>query len=348
MSNTSGGTIVSPAAILPDWAKRSVDLANPRIGAKALFATDDFFAPIERMLNPDPAEFVPGKYDDNGKWMDGWETRRKRNVGYDWGIIKLGRLGIIRGFDIDTSHFTGNYAPAISIDAIEADHDDLDKLKAAKWTKILPSISLSGNSHHLVEIDEAAKSGNWSHLRINIYPDGGIARLRVFGQPISTWKGMLSDDLHDLIAMENGGRAVAWNDAHFGQASNMILPGRGINMGDGWETRRRREPGSDWCILQLGTLGEVEEIEVDTAFFKGNFPDRCSIQAALVEGGTDQSIITQSMFWPTLLPEQKLSMDAIHKFKHEVQRIGKISHIRLNIIPDGGISRLRLWGKVCI
>ncbi|NMG74414.1 allantoicase [Aromatoleum diolicum] len=342
MSHNTGSIRIAEPATLPDWALRSVDLANPRIGAKALFASDDFFAEVSRMLNPEPAQFVPGKYDDNGKWMDGWETRRKRSTGHDWCFVKLGRKGTIRGFDVDTSHFTGNYAPAVSIEATVSDSDDTAALKDAKWTEILPSTSLSGNSHHVLRANSDAA---WTHLRVNIYPDGGIARLRVYGQPVGVFEGA-GDALVDLVALENGGRPVAWNDAHFGTASNLILPGRGINMGDGWETRRRREPGADWCILQLGAAGTIEKIEVDTAHFKGNYPDRCSIQAAAVSGGTDQSVITQSMFWPVLLPEQKLSMDAIHAFAEQIARLGPVTHVRLNIIPDGGVSRLRLWGKV--
>lgn len=342
MSHNTGSIRIAEPAVLPEWAARSVDLANPRIGAKALYASDDFFAEVARMLNPEPAQFVPGKYDDNGKWMDGWETRRKRSTGHDWCLVKLGRKGTIRGFDVDTSHFTGNYAPAVSIEATVSDSDDVAALKDAKWVEILPSTSLSGNSHHLLRANSDAA---WTHLRVNIYPDGGIARLRVYGQPIGVFDDV-GDELVDLVALENGGRPVAWNDAHFGSAANLILPGRGINMGDGWETRRRREPGNDWCILALGAAGTIEKIELDTAHFKGNYPDRCSIQAAAVSGGTDQSLITQSMFWPVLLPEQKLSMDAIHSFTEQIAKLGPVTHVRLNIIPDGGVSRLRLWGKV--
>ncbi len=181
-----------------------------------------------------------------------------------------------------------------------------------------------------------------------MYPDGGIARLRVYGRPVGTLAAKAaSGELVDLVAMENGGRAVSWNDASFGSsAAALLLPGRGLNMGDGWETRRRREPGNDWCVLELGAPGTVEKIEVDTAYFKGNYPDRCSIQAAYVSGGTDRSITTQSMFWQTLLPEQKLEMHAIHTFTEQLAKLGPITHVRFNIFPDGGVSRLRLWGKL--
>ncbi|QNM98915.1 allantoicase [Chitinimonas koreensis] len=332
--------IVAPAAELPDWAHRAIDLANPRLGARALAASDQFFAPLERMLNPEPAVFVPGKYDDNGKWMDGWESRRKRGTGHDWAIVQLGRRGRIYGFDVDTSHFTGNYAPAVSIEACNLDGEPNAD---TAWTEVLPATSLKGNSHHLLRIDN---DGAWSHLRVHIYPDGGIARLRVYGQPLIDFAALDHGRPIDLVALENGGRAVAWNDAHFGVAQNLILPGNSLNMGDGWETRRRREPGNDWCILQLGAPGIVERIEVDTAFFKGNFPDRVSIQAALVEGGTDQSLVTQSMFWPTLLPEQPMRADSVHAFAEQIAALGPISHVRLNVHPDGGVARLRLWGKL--
>ena len=329
------------ATDLPRWAQTSINLADARLGARAITASDEFFAPLSRMLNPEPAVFIPGKYDENGKWMDGWETRRKRVMGHDWSIIKLGRKGVIRGFDVDTSHFTGNYAPAVSIEATCSHSDDPTELGRAQWQEILVSTSLGGNAHHWLE---TSASGEFTHLRIHIYPDGGIARLRVYGQPVGAFDDLTQS--YDLAALENGGRAVAWNDAHFGVASNLLLPGRGINMGDGWETRRRREPGNDWCIIQLGAPGIVERIEVDTAHFKGNYPDRVMLQAARMDGGTDQSIITQSMFWPQLLGEQKLQMDHIHSFDSGIAALGAITHVRLNIIPDGGVSRLRIWGKV--
>jgi len=343
MGSAAAPTVIAPPIDLPDWARRSVDLASPRLGAKTLYANDDFFADVARMLNPEPAQFVPGKFDSNGKWMDGWESRRKRVAGHDWALVKLGVKGIIRGFDVDTSHFTGNYPPAVMIEATVSQTDDVESLKAAKWETVLPATALGPNSHHILQ---SASSGEFTHLRVNIYPDGGIARLRVYGQPVLNPAVLSSKELIDLAAMENGGRAVSWNDASFGSSvSSLLLPGKGLNMGDGWETRRRREPGNDWCVIALGVTGVIEKVEVDTAFYKGNFPDRCSLQAANVSGGTDQSITTQAMFWPLLLAEQKLQMDSVHTFEKELAALGPVSHLRLNIFPDGGVSRLRLWGR---
>lgn len=325
---------------LPDFTTRWVNLADPRIGACVLSATDEFFAPGNRMLSPEPAVFIPGKFDDNGKWMDGWETRRKRVPGNDHCIIKLGLPGIIKGIDIDTSHFTGNYPPAASIEAANC---DTEPDASTRWVRLTAPVPLRGNTHHYLEITDPHI---WSHLRLNIYPDGGIARLRIYGQVACDWALRPQEQLYDLIAMENGGLAIACNDAHFGKPANLLAPGRGKDMGDGWETRRRREPGNDWAIIALGHPGIIRRIEVDTAHFKGNYPDKCSIQAAYIQGGTEQSIVAQSMFWPTLLPEQSLSMDTIHSYADQIMPMNAITHIRFNIIPDGGVSRLRLWGNV--
>ncbi len=323
-----------------DFVTGCVDLAQPRLGAEVTFATDDFFADKSRLIDPAAPVFIDGKYDDNGKWMDGWESRRKRGEGYDHCILRLGLPGVIEGVNIDTSHFTGNYPPAAAIEAcyVEGEPD-----ANTSWSVLVPSVSLGPDAHHLVRV---TSDQTWSHLRLNIYPDGGVARLRVYGRINCNWDARKSDEIVDLASLMNGARAVCANNQHFGVPSNLLAPGRGVNMGDGWETRRRREPGNDWAIIELGHAGVISSAEVDTAHFKGNFPDSCSLQAAFVEGGTDQSLITQSMFWKTLMPPQKLSMDAIHNFSNEIEDIGPVSHVRLNIIPDGGVSRLRLFGKI--
>lgn len=333
--------ILDPNA--PEFTRRYVNLADPRLGAQALAASDEFFAPKDRMLSPEPAVFIPGKYDEHGKWMDGWETRRKRTTGYDWCVVKLARAGVVKGVDIDTSHFTGNFPPAASIEAAHVPEggqpDD-----ATRWVEIVPSTTLQGNSHHYLETRGDAQP--YTHVRLNLYPDGGVARLRVYGQPQVDWANVSRAAAVDLAAMENGAYIVAANNEHFGAASTLLMPGRGINMGDGWETRRRREPGNDWAIVALAHPGTIERIEVDTAHFKGNFPDRCSLQAARVSGGTDRSLVTQSMFWPLVLQEQKLRMDAQHVFDTGLAPLGAVTHVRFNIFPDGGVSRLRVWGRI--
>jgi allantoicase len=323
----------------PEFTRRHVNLADARLGALALDCSDDFFADRQRMLNPEPAVFVPGKYDANGKWMDGWESRRKRGPGHDWCVVRMARAGRVHGVDLDTSHFTGNFPPAASIEACFVASGDPDANTA--WKLLLASVDLRGNSHHYFALDVDTTI---SHLRVNLFPDGGLARLRVYATPefVATPD---ADGLVDLASALNGATIVAANNQHFGLASALLLPGRGVNMGDGWETRRRREPGNDWCIIALARPGTIEAIEVDTAHFKGNFPERCSLRGARVLGGTTTSLVTQAMFWPVLLPEQKLQMDYQHHFRAEVAPHDAITHVRFDIHPDGGVSRLRLRGR---
>jgi len=323
---------------LPEHLRRYTNLADPRLGTHIVACSDEFFAEASRMLQRQPAIFVADKYDDNGKWMDGWETRRKRHAGYDWCIVRLGVPGRVSGVDIDTSFFTGNYPASASLEACYAPDEVLDEHTV--WTEILPNQTLSPDQHHvsLIKHDTVI-----THLRLNIYPDGGIARLRVYGQVMH--ETATSGEV-DLIALAQGGRVVAYSDAHYGHPENLLSPGRGINMGDGWETRRRRSPGHDWCIIALGQAGRVSRIEIDTAHFKGNFPAFCSIQAVYVEQATDAQLIPQSMFWQPLLPDQPLQMDHIHSYLSEILAHERISHVRINMIPDGGISRVRLWGQV--
>ena len=325
---------------IPEFISQWIDLAQPRLGAEIVSCSDDFFAECSRMLKPEAPVFIDGKFDDHGKWMDGWETRRRRSGGYDHAVVKLGLAGEIKGVDIDTTHFTGNYPPAASLEACYSETAPDD---STRWITLIDSTSLRGDSHHYFDIDNPAC---FTHVRLNIYPDGGVARLRVHGRVASNAAILDDSRIYNLAAVELGARAIAWNDAHFGVAANLLNPGRGVNMGDGWETRRRREPGNDWCIVELGQVGEIEEALIDTAHFKGNYPDRCSLQAALVEAGTVDSIITQSQFWPELLPPQKLEMDREHGFRDEIQRLGAVSHVRINIFPDGGLSRVRLLGKI--
>jgi len=319
---------------------RAINLANPRLGASVTYATDDFFADKSRLIDPAEPVFIDGKYDENGKWMDGWESRRKRTPGHDFCIIKLGQAGVIQGVDIDTSHFTGNYPPGAMIEACVSDEDVPDE--ATEWSELVAKTHLHGDSHHLIEVKNETP---WTHLKLHIYPDGGVARLRVYGTFHRNWQAEDYALEHDLLAAGNGGVPIFANDEHFGVLGNIMAPGRGINMGDGWETRRRREPGNDWCVMALGHAGEISKILVDTAHFKGNYPSGVMLQAALIEGGTED-LPALSKHWAELMPKQTLSANAEHVFKDEVKALGPISHIRMNIYPDGGISRLRLFGKL--
>ncbi|MFI8065281.1 allantoicase, partial [Acinetobacter baumannii] len=249
-------TLHAPAFELPEILNTKTNLADARIGAQVIECSDDFFAEAKRMLQFEAPIFVEDKFDDHGKWMDGWETRRKRHAGYDWCIVKLGVSGKISALDIDTTFFTGNYPASASLEACYAPNGDLT---GAKWQSILENTELGPSQHHIFMVNNDAI---FTHIRLNIFPDGGVARLRVYGDvhiQVTDHEQTL-----DLLALENGGRVIAYSDAHFGHPRNLINPGRGVNMGDGWETKRRRAPGYDWCILALGKSGKIEKIEIDT------------------------------------------------------------------------------------
>jgi allantoicase len=339
--SASSASSTHSAAPLPEWARQCTNLADSRLGAEALCCSDDFFAPMARLLQAGEPVFVPGKYDEHGKWMDGWESRRRRGGGHDWCVVRLASPGNLIGVDIDTRFFTGNYPPAASLDGCP---EGSDPNLTESWQTLLPVTPLRGDRHHALPLPEAARARVFSHVRLNLLPDGGVARLRVYGRPRGAARRG-DDGLVDLAAALNGACPVAWNDAHYGAPVHLLLPGRGADMGDGWETRRRREPGFDWCLIALACAGEIRRIEVDTAHFKGNHPDRCSLQAGHADGLDADSLIAQAQFWPTLLPETKLEADRQHRFRADTA-LGAVTHVRFNLHPDGGVSRLRLWGEI--
>jgi allantoicase len=314
---------------------RWIRLEQPRLGTRVTYATDEFFGAKERLIEPAEPVFIDGKYDDHGKWMDGWESRRKRTAGHDYCVIRLGVPGVIHGFDVDTRFFTGNYPPQVSIDACVGDGD----VPEDGWVEILPRTDIGGNEHHFLDVRNDTV---FTHVRLHIYPDGGIARLRIFGEIKPDFTGV--DGYVDLAAVEHGGRPLSCSDQHYGSVHNLLAPGRGADMGDGWETARRRGPGNDWVIIALGQAGVIERAEIDTAHFKGNYPDRVSIEAALFD--SDEAASNDAPAWQTLLPESKLKMDQRHYFDDVLEDIGTVSHVRVSIYPDGGISRVRLFGKV--
>lgn len=312
-----------------------VRLEQPRLGSRVTFATDEFFGAKERLIDPADPVFIEDRYDDHGKWMDGWESRRKREPGHDWCIIRLGVPGVIHGFDVDTSFFTGNFPPEVSLEGCVSDAEAPEN----GWVELVPRTGIGGNAHHYLDVRNDTV---FTHVRLHIYPDGGVARLRIFGEVRADFRDV--DGYVDLAAVEHGGRPIACSDQHYGSPHNLLAPGRGLHMGDGWETARRRGPGNDWVIIALGQPGAIERAEIDTAHFKGNYPDRVSLEAAMFD--SDDQVTSNSPEWKTLLRASKLKMDQQHYFDDELERIGPVSHVRVSIYPDGGVSRVRLFGKV--
>jgi allantoicase len=324
-----------------------VDLASEKLGGAVLVANDEFFAPKEDLLKATSPVFLEGEYTERGKWMDGWETRRRRTPGHDWCIIRLGLPGIIRGIVVDTSYFRGNYPEHCSFEACaiegQATPDDLTN-DSIQWTPIMPQLPLAGDTQNPFPIQNDER---FTHLRFMIYPDGGVARLRVYGEVLPDWTRLkrLGGDI-DLAAVENGGLVLACSDMFFGHRHNLIMPGRAVNMSDGWETKRRRGPGHDWVIIRLGAPGQVHRVEVDTSHFKGNFPESCSLEACNAGDSSVESLTDLSVPWNSILPRTKLQAHTRHLFEQGLLDSDTASHLRFNIFPDGGVSRLRVYGKL--
>ncbi len=320
------------------------DLAAERLGGKALLCSDDFFAEKENLLKPGRGIFIPDKYTDRGKWMDGWESRRKRTDGYDWCIIQLATSGKIHGVDIDTNHFLGNHPPFASLEGLNVLQSPFSELEKADWNEILPISPLLPGSQNFFEVHDR---DIYTHLRLNIYPDGGVARLKVYGEVFKDWSLIDTNELVDLAAAINGARPILCNDMFFSHMDNLVMPGRGVNMGDGWETKRNRTPGNrDWVIVRLAHQGTVEKIVVDTCHFRGNYPDSCLIEGCIVSPEEESKLNQAEWNWKTILPQTKLEADKEHYFEKEVVRNSAFTHARLTIFPDGGVSRMRLWGRV--
>ncbi|MBW1600604.1 allantoicase [Streptomyces sp. JJ66] len=320
------------------------DLADRRLGAGVIAANDEFFAQRENMLLPGRAEFDPEHFGHKGKIMDGWETRRRRGTiadvphpaddDHDWALVRLGAPGVIRGIVVDTAHFRGNYPQSVSIEAtaapVSASPEDL-LADDVKWTTLVPRTAVGGHAANGFAVDVEQR---FTHLRVNQHPDGGIARLRVHGEVVPDPAWLTALGTFDVVALENGGAVEDASDRFYSPATNTIQPGRSRKMDDGWETRRRRDQGNDWIAYALTAEAVIRAVEIDTAYLKGNSAG----WAALVgKNGADGA-------WVELLDRVKLQPDAVHRFL--LKDAPALTHVRLDIFPDGGISRLRLFGSL--
>jgi len=310
-----------------------------------------------------------GEYTDRGKWMDGWESRRRRVPGHDFCIVRLGLPGVVHGALVDTSFFRGNYPEECAIDGTvapaTATYEDLCA-DSVRWVEIVPRSSLRGDSHNHFPVSSPYA---FTHVRLAIYPDGGVARLRVHGEVVPDWRLVSARAIElDLVSVEMGGLALAASDEFFGSRHNLVQPGRGVDMGDGWETRRRRGPGHDWVVLRLGAAGDIRRVEVDTAHFKGNYPDTCALDACSAPNASIEQLTEprwsvppgtraegDGVAWEEILPQTKLQAHTRHVFVAGAGGAGAIAsrgegaaatHVRLRIYPDGGVSRLRVFGVV--
>lgn len=320
-----------------------VELAQARLGGRVIAVTDEFFAEAKNLIEPGRGVFLPDEYTDRGKWMDGWESRRKRELGYDWCILKLGLPGQIQGLDIDTNHFLGNHPAFASVESCEAPEDaSAEDLEGADWTEILPQTGLKRGSQNLFSVCRVLRA---THVRLNIFPDGGVARFRVYGDVDLGEKTRGPDEVFDLAALVEGGRVLACNDMFFGAKDNLIMPGRSVNMGDGWETRRKRDWSPDWLVLELAARGTLDSIELDTNHFKGNFPESAWVEGLdLCPEATLRFYAGEDPEWTPVLPRTKLKAHEQAVFE-DLENRGPFTHLKLSIFPCGGVSRLRARGK---
>ncbi|KAJ1496135.1 allantoicase [Baffinella frigidus] len=365
--------------LAPEWVNLP-QLNAARTGTRVLFATDEWFAEAGNLNREEPPTFDEDAFDTHGKVMDGWESRRKRTAGHDWCLMKLGLPGVVVGFEVDTSFFTGNQVPRISIQGANIQGDlaiapwdakgtrkgtkasdeevaEANALGSKQWEELVPMSPLkpgyADTCRHWFAVSSTVKV---THLRINYWPDGGVARLRCFGRVQKDWSTYQGGQLVDLAATVNGGLGLMASNSHYGRPQNMLSTGPSVNMGDGWETARNPNrppefkltpegmmelPGFDWCCIQLGTPGVVTIAEVDTMHFEGNYPESCLIEGALVAPGAPFN--PDQATWTTLLPRTRLTANSAHKFD-KLLSAAAVSHVRLSIYPDGGVARLRFWG----
>ena len=298
------------------------DLAARQLGASIIYADDELFAERENLIKPADPVFQPHTFGNKGQIMDGWETRRRREPGSDSAIVRLGCAGVVRRIVVDTSYFTGNYPPEVSVEGCGAEgYPSPADLATAQWSSLVPRSGVAGDARN--EFDVAVEQ-RFTHVRLTIFPDGGVARLRVYGEPVPD--PLLLPGVIDLAALENGAMVTDCSNMFYSSPANLLMPGLARVMGDGWETSRRRGDGNDWVAVQLACAGAVDVVELDTSHFIGNAPGWASLRT---DGGD-------------LLPRTALQPDTRHRFA--VPGRPTAGQVRLDVYPDGGMARLRVFG----
>jgi allantoicase len=333
------------------------DLVSRPLGGSVVFASDELFAEKENLIKPEPPSYAPEAFGVRGKVYDGWETRRHRAPHHDHAIVRLGVPGLVHGVVVDTSFFRGNYPPQLSVEALAADgYPSPGELAPMTWHTLVPRADVRGDAVNAYPVDDGRRGRRWTHVRLSIYPDGGVARFRVHGTPLPDPR-FLTGTI-DLAALENGGLVVGCSDAFYSSAGNLILPGRATGMAQGWENARRRGPGHDYVIVALGAPGVLRHAEIDTSCFVGNAPDQVRLLAADARqapgpaAGDDPGPVTGNApglpipdsAWREVLPLTRVQPDTRHRFR--LDGAGVATHVRLDVIPDGGLARLRIHGEI--
>ncbi|RDL41289.1 Allantoicase [Venustampulla echinocandica] len=338
-------TPVAADKIDATFRSSTTDLVSAALGGKVLSFSDEWFAEASNLLTPGPPIRQLGKMVYSGAWYDGWETRRHNPAPFDYVVIRLGvASGIVEGIEVDTTYFSGNNAPAISVEGVFSSSDEEVvgwKGGRGKWEAIL-GIQECGPTQRFAWKLAAPTKKPYTHVRLNMYPDGGIARFRLYGHAVPVFPED-KNATFDLASAQNGGVAVSCSDEHFGAISNLLLPGRGKDMGGGWETARTRgKDHVDWAIIRLGTKGTIQNLNVDTAFFRGNFPQMVKVEAIDWSGEGEPGALADG--WTTIVEPSKCGPDKEHLFESLVPD-KPFTHVKLIMIPDGGVKRIRVLGK---
>ncbi|MFD8495400.1 allantoicase [Amycolatopsis sp. NPDC059657] len=314
------------------------DLASRPHGGTVMAASDDYFAAKENLIKAEAPMFRPHTFTEKGQEYDGWETRRRfgRSEGNDWALLRLGAPGVVRGVNVDTAFFLGNYPEKVRIEATGVEgYPSVAELETAEWFELVPPQALSGGTDNLFTVDSEQRV---THLRVHLLPDGGIARLRVHGEVVPDPRD-LDGVPFDLVATLSGGTVVGCSDSFFSPPANMLQPGESRFMADGWETARRRDDGHDWAIVRLACQAVPSVAEFATTHYRGNPPDR----VALFGIDATAASLNHDDAWFPLLPETKLQADTTHRFRLTSGRA--VTHVRVENHPDGGIGRFRLYGS---
>jgi allantoicase len=321
---------------LPEFTQLP-DLAVRRLGGAVVWANDELFAERENLIKPEEPSYSTYTFGHKGQIYDGWETRRRREPGYDWALIRLGVPGVVHGVVVNTAFFKGNYPPEISVEGTALDgHPSPDELNAAEW---IPLVAKSPAKGHYLNTYAVTMPERVTHVRLCQYPDGGVARLRVHGEVVPDPR-FLSTGTVDLAALENGGTVTGCSNMFYSSPTNLISPGEARVMGEGWETARRRDEGNDWVEFALAGPGVVRVAELDTSYFVGNAPGWASLR------GCDARVanVDDADAWFDLLPRKRLQPDTRHRFR--LSGLPEVTHVRLDIYRDGGMARVRLWGDL--
>jgi allantoicase len=341
---------IFPCPYIWRFSLTSIDLISKPLGSRILSCSDEWFAAAENLITPTPPVRKPGVFTHAGAWYDGWETRRHNSDPFDWVVIQLGvASGRILGIEIDTAFFDGNHAPEIAIMGcnMQASNEFVGQADFYGWETVLPKQECGPNRRQAWRFTQPSEQ-TYTHVRLQMYPDGGIARFRLYGVACPVFPQDINSQF-DLAAAVNGAVAVSCSDEHFGRKDNLLLRGRGVDMGDGWETKRTRGAHIDWVVVRLGTKGYIDGIVVDTAHFRGNFPKEVQVFATLWEGGGDPDAYTAN--WVEILSPHRTAADTEHEYGPSVLRNVQnyaFTHAKLVIIPDGGVKRFRILGRRAI